>query len=104
MTMRLPVMDARRYLPTPRSTVFLVGGGRSPRSGSSSQARLKASNGHAAGKMGPAGRLTSASGITPRSRSSYCLKDTGTVSSCESANSSRSQATSLNGPGSKVAR
>lgn len=69
MTMMPHVMVARRYLPIRRSTVFLVGGGRLRKSSSSSQARSKGMNGHAAGKMALLG-LTSASGQASRSRSS----------------------------------
>lgn len=69
MTMMPHAMVARKYLPTPRSIVFLVEGGRSRKSSSSSQARSRGTNGHAAGKTALLG-LISVSGQASRSRSS----------------------------------
>jgi hypothetical protein len=68
MTMMPHVMAARKYLPTRRSTVFLVEGGRSQKSSSSSQAKSRGTNGHAAGKT--ALGLISVSGQALRLRSS----------------------------------
>lgn len=63
-TMMPRVMGAERSAPTPRSTVFHVNVGRSPKSSSSSQAKSKDSSGQGVGRT-PRWRLTSASGTLP---------------------------------------
>lgn len=63
------VMVVERLAPTPRSTAFHANGGRSPKSGSSSQAKSRDWSGQGAGRT-PRWLLISASGTLPMSRSS----------------------------------